>query len=190
MTSAVAGALLPDSSPAPLSADSFMDFIQAWVVGLTGLDPKLVRPRWQPEPLNVPEATTNWCGLGVRRVMSDAHAAELHDAVGDGYNQMRRHEKVVFAASFYGPQALDFAEKLRDGAAIAQNRDVLSMNGVGFVECGDILSVPEFLKQQWYNRRDMDFSVNRQIVRNYGVLNLLGADIVLNNERYSVAIST
>lgn len=63
MSSTTGGFLPPAPAPAPLEGAALMDAIQAWVVGVTGMDGKLVRPAWQPEPPVVPEAGASWAAF-------------------------------------------------------------------------------------------------------------------------------
>lgn len=188
-TSATGGLLTPNASPAPLQDDALDDFMQAWIVGITGLAGNLVRPRWQPEPPNIPSTGTNWAAFGVQRTESDTFVAELHLGSGDGYNEIRRHEILHFLVSFYGPNAHNYASLLREGMQLSQNHDTLSANSMGLVESGDTTTVPELIKQKWTKRVDLPFSVRRQIVRDYQVLTITSANGTLNNEHYTENIS-
>ncbi len=66
-TSATGGYLAPSPAPAPtpLEGQALLDFVQSWVVGITGLDGPLVRPYWQSEPPNVPQAGEAWCAFKI-----------------------------------------------------------------------------------------------------------------------------
>ena len=66
-TSATGGPIGPGSpaAPGPLEGAALLDFIQDWIVQLTGLDGTLVRPDWQAEPANLPAAGTAWCGFRI-----------------------------------------------------------------------------------------------------------------------------
>ena len=189
-TSATGGALTPSPTPAPLYDEALADFFQAWIVGITNIAPTLVRPRWQPEPLNIPAAGIDWIAFGVSIGRGDVFAAELHFPAVNGYNEVRRHEELTVKASFYGPNGGRTASLLREGVSVAQNREVLSINNMGLIECGDIVSVPEFVKMQWYQRSDMQLKIRRQIVRAYPVQTLLSAELVVENETESFLIIT
>ena len=183
-TSATGGILTPASSPAPLSDDALEDFFQEWVVGLTSFDPALVRPRWQAEPPNIPDTNTNWISLGITKTSPDTFAAELHYSNPSSYNEVRRHEELEILVSGYGPQSSSILSILRDGMQVAQNREILSLNNMGLISSGDILAVPELIKNIWTKRHDMRFWIRRQVKRNYGVLDLAEAQGTLNNELY------
>jgi len=188
-TSATGGPLLPSAVPEPLEDQALRDFLQAWISGVSGLLAEMVRPRWQPEPGNLPAENVNWAGFGVQRVESDVNAAELHFPSDPGYNELRRHEILNVMASFYGPGASGYAKKFRDGIQVAQNREVLSLNSMGLVESGDVISFPELVKNKWYYRADMSFRIRRQIVRQYPVLNIMSATASLKNEIYTEPIN-
>lgn len=189
-TSATGGFLPPLPSPTVLEDSALIDFFQAWIVGLTGLTGANVRPRWQDEPPNIQDATVNWVAFGISTSEADTNAAELHDGPGSGYNELRRHEEILVKCSFYGAQARGTAALLRDAMSIAQNREILSLNSMGLINCTTIVSFPELIKQKWYNRADVSFHIRRQVVRRFGVLSQLTVGVDLNNERYITHIAT
>jgi hypothetical protein len=55
----------PTSPPSPLDGDDLEDYIQQFVAGVAGMDGTLVRPRWQPEPSNIPDFDVTWCATGI-----------------------------------------------------------------------------------------------------------------------------
>lgn len=187
--SSTGGPLTPAASPAPLQDAALQDFLQAWIVGITGLSGDLVRPRWQPEPPNLPDATVTWVAFGITRRTADTFAAELHYSTPTPYNQIRRHEILHLLASFYGPNADEYASILREGMQVAQNLELLGANSMGLVSSEDTVAVPELVKQQWLYRVDLAFSIRRQIVRDYSVLDLASASGTLDNEVYTTPIS-
>lgn len=187
-TSATSGYLLP-APPDPLEGQSFEDFIQEVFVGITGLDPTLARPRWQEEPPNLPDATQTWMALGVVDWNPDTFAVEEHDPSGDGSSVLKRNEELVVKVSCYGPRAAELNSMLRDGLQIAQNREILDLNGVALIATGRPERVPALIKQKWQNRIDVDVQLRRAIRRVYPVLNLLSAQAILDNEKYLTNIN-
>lgn len=176
-TSATGGPLLPNEAVLfPLEDQQLDRFFQQFVVGLTGLDPTLVRPRWQPEPINLPENDVDWCAVGVMDTLQDANAYIRHvcenETQGDGYDVLIRHEDLHLLASFYGPDAWAFATRMRDGLEIGQNREVLQKNAMGFVRCANPFSTPELIKERWQRRVDLGFTIRRAVGRRYDVMNL------------------
>ncbi len=180
-TSATGGYLTPTVSPAPLEDELLANFIQEWVVGITGLAGQYVRPRWQAEPPNIPQSSVNWAAVGIVNRESDMYAVEQH--LAGGTSQIKRHEVMNILASFYGPAADSYAHLLREGMQLAQNREVLTKNNMGLVNSGEATTVPELVKERWLYRVDLPFSIRRQIIRTYSVLNLNSATIQLNNEQ-------
>lgn len=188
-SSATGGALLPSGSPAPLEGDALDDFLQAWLVSLTGIAPTLVRPRWQPTPANIPAFGTDWVAFGVSNFDRETFAAEQHIGTGQGYNEVRAHEELTCLASFYGPNSANYAAMFRDNMQVAQNREVLTLNGMGLVSSGNIIPMPEVVKERWLKRFDLNVVIRRIVVRDYPVLNILTAQLSLNNELYTEVIN-
>ena len=187
-TSATAGALTPNIAPAPLEGTALVDFIQNWMVGITGVSGALVRPRWQPEPPNIPDEATTWIAFGITKRDADTFIYEVHNPAGQGYNETRRNEILHFLASFYGPNADSIATQFRDGIQVAQNTEVLNLNNMGLVDSGELVVAPELVKEKWLYRVDLSFSIRRQVVRDYQVQTLQSALGILNNEYYTVPI--
>lgn len=186
-TSATGGPLIPAASPpapypVPLQGEALDDFFQAVIVGITGLDPKLVRPRWQQEPPNLPNKGATWMAIGMVEAIPDTNAVELHNVDGLGTNELQRHEELDLLLSAYGPLADAAMAQLRDGLQIAQNREVLQLAGVGHIETGHPRIVPEYVKDVWLRRVDMHWRVRRGVIRTYPVLSLLSAQGTLNTE--------
>lgn len=182
-TSATGGYLTPDPiGPQPLEGDALVDFMQAIVVGITGLDGRMVRPRWQPEPPNLPNADESWVAIGITSTRRDTNAYVQHDGDGDGADNLQRHEEIDLLTSFYGPQADEYVSLLRDGLQVAQNREVMQLAGMGLVDTGDAIRAPTLVKDRWLHRIDMRVTVRRQILRRYPVLNLQSAQGTLHTE--------
>lgn len=188
-TSATGGPLFPYSTP-PLNDQQLEDFFQAWVVALTQYPAANVRPSWQTNPPNIPlDNTVDWCSFKVSVSSADTFAVNLQYPDGQGYNQLRRHQVLTVRFSFWGPNASSFADLLRDGGAIPQNLEVFQVNSMGLIDFGEQVTAPEIVKNLWYRRIDMEMHVKRQIVRDYQVLTLQSAQILLDNEIYQTTIN-
>ena len=187
-TSASGGALTPHG-PDILDGQALNDFFQGWLVGITGIPGNLFRPRWQPEPPNIPVEGITWAAFGITARKSDVFAAEFPDPSNPGYNVMRRHQILSILVSFYGPDAAMYADILNDGLQITQNLEVLSLNSMGMIETGDCTTVPELVKQKWLLRVDLPLRIRRQLVRNYSAETILSAGVTVDTEATTVQIN-
>lgn len=177
-TSATGGYIQPASAATPVGDLELDLVVQALVAGVTGLPGDLVRTRWQPTQPRVPEASMDWCAVGV--VLTDTErgtAYVAHDGTGQGHDDLVRHEQLDVLASFYGPNAARNAAMLRDGLQIPQNREALGADGLAFVDAGPLRTVPELVNQQWIRRVDLPITLRRAVRREYPVLNILSAPV-------------
>ena len=125
--SSTPGYVLP-TGDAP-TYDAALDAIfQQMIVGLTGMQGSLVRPRWQPVMPKQPEPNVDWCAIGVTLIDPDAGPAFVHDSTGDGQDVALRHESIDVLCSFYGPNAAANAALVRDAIAIPQNNNALEIS--------------------------------------------------------------
>jgi hypothetical protein len=180
--SSTGGPLLPDPAiTPPLEGQALNDFLQGWMVGICGLDGTLFRPSWQPEPANIPTEGTCWAAFGVRKRPNDTYVFVKHlgDADGGlGADQQQRHETLDILVSFYdlGVSGLAdyYVSLLKDGFQVAQNLELLQLNGYGLVEASEPIAVPVLFKERWQYRVDLALVMRRQTRRQYPVRNLLG----------------
>ena len=173
--SSTGGFLTPGSTPAPVEGMDLDAVLQQMIVGLTGIAGNLVRPRWQPVVPKQPEASVNWCAVGIVDIVPDNSPFVQHQA--DGSDQMRRDEIVAVLVSFYGPAAMSLAAQFRDGLYIAQNTEFLTAHGLGLIETSAITALPDLVNQVWIRRYDLRVRMYRVIRRSYPVLNLLHGSI-------------
>ena len=172
-TSSTGGYLTPAGSALPAQDADLDDLMQAVVVGITGLDGAMVRPRWQPVAAKMPEPDTDWCALGVTVEDADAGPAIIHSSAGAGSDTYIRHENIQVLASFYGPHGMSYASQLRDGIAIPQNTESLRATDTSVVIGGEtIRAVPELINQQWLRRYDLVLNFRRKVTRTYAVQNI------------------
>lgn len=189
--SSTGGYLAPSSAP-PLEDAALDAFLQGAVVGITGLPGAKVRPRWQTPVPKLPEASVDWCAIGIVSETPEYGAYTRHhrgepldpnDPLGQGYDEQIRHEVLEIMASFYGPNSRGNAKLLRDGIAVAQNREAFYLQGMNFVssDCR-VINTSELLSESWFRRVDLIFSVRREIDRTYPVLNILSAPITIESD--------
>lgn len=177
--SSIGGFLQPFPVPAPLQGQALNRFIQQWIVNLSGLPGASVRPRWQVEPADIPNAGDAWAAIGVTGTLSDTYPAVVHISSAKGRDQLRRNETLSVLCSFYdlGTNGLadTYASLTRDNGLIGQNREYLGAQGFKLIEMGTETTVPSLLKQRWLYRVDLPLALRRQVTRDYAVLNLLEA---------------
>jgi len=171
------GAIRPlPLGPAPFEGQSLNQFLQAWLVGITGIDPTLIRPRWQPEPANIPDAGQYWAAFGITARKNDAYVQIIHDPAADdgqGADIMIRHETLETLTSFYdlgvNGQADYYASLLKDGLQIRQNQELLDLNGFALIEAGELIVAPVLFKERWQYRVDLAIKLRREIRRLYPI---------------------
>jgi hypothetical protein len=164
----------PPGLPEPLGSQDLDNYIQQMVAAVAGIDEILVRPRFQPEPPNLPDFVTDWVAVGVQRHRPIGFVqATIHHPEGNGHDETQRHEEIDVLASFYGPRSNHYATNFHNGMLIWQNRSLMRLVGMSLVEVGDGIRAPELVKNLWLDRMDKTVTLRRIIRRDYPVLNLL-----------------
>lgn len=178
------GYLRPSASPD--YDDPLENLFWSVIVGMTGLDGELVRPRWQVEAANMPDFGTNWAAFGVSLGARMWDAYQTHDPTigSEGANVVEGSERIDVLFSFYGPNRQHYLSLLRDGMSVTQNRDEMSAAKVKFQEFSQPTNLPVLLKNTWVKRADLPGVFNRWVRRVYPIRTLESAEIGLNNERY------
>lgn len=171
-TSATGGYLSPTTTALP-GGLTLQQFLQTVIVGITGLNTKLVRPKWQAEPpKQLPNPEDNWCAFRVISNNPDANAY-LQEVNNEG--RLQRHDDLQLICSFYGSLSDENASILRDGFQLTQNRDALTSAQMGFTGTSPSTFVPEFINNRWFPRTDITILLKRRIDRTYAVLPFAGA---------------
>jgi hypothetical protein len=177
---------------APPQDWEFENQINDLVAGITGLPGNKIYPRWQFDPPPIPTQSTDWAAVGVTRVDSEGllsayveHVGRAYDEDGeevsyDGHDYVQEHEVITVLVSFYGPNASKNSRIFRSGLFVAQNWEEARSRGFALVIAGPILAMPELVNNEWYDRRDMELQLRRQVDRVYQVRNILSAQGVLN----------
>ena len=76
----------------------------------------------------------------------------------------------------YSGQADNYAELLRDGLMIAQNREVFFLNSFGLIETTELMAVPALVKDRWLYRVDFKMRLRRRVDRSYNVQSIEGVE--------------
>lgn len=175
--STAAGYLTPVADDT-LADDPLADALQRMVVGVTGLPEPMVRPRFQPDPPDMPENDQNWCAISVSEMDPPAGNAEQYQdgAADEGQGQTieRGYETMTVLASFYGPNAMRYATRLRDGLLIGQNRDAMQSDGdLSLLWFGTIRNVSDYQNTTFRNRFDFPIMLRHRFERTYNVRNIV-----------------
>ncbi|MDD2775507.1 MAG: hypothetical protein PHU06_06100 [Gallionella sp.] len=168
-TSTQAGYLTPVGA-LPLADDALTNAVQAFVANVAGLPPTLVFPRWQATLPVMPEATINWCAVGLLDYQNDGPPIQLFGPSG---MQVQRQGSSNCLCSFYGPNAQGFAETLFDGASLGQNRAVLQAAGLDIRRVSGVAALPQLLNSSWQKRYDISLILGVSTIRVYQIESLL-----------------
>lgn len=176
-TSATGGYLAPTSA-APLDDQALDRFFHDLFVGVTGLDPTLVRPRWQMDPPNMPARTVDWLAQGVTDRRDDGVASQILST--DGLSTtVSRNQELDNRVSCYGPNANALQALLRDGLSLDQNREGINATGLVLVRVGPPRNASSLLNEQWVQRIDCVVTFRRLLSRTYAVESLLSGSVTL-----------
>ena len=171
-TSSSGGFLIPSVSP--LEGQALLNFLQGWIVGITAYPGQYVRPRWQAEPGNLPDASIDWMSFGIMSRDADPYPYEVEDPTGT-FTQYIRHETLNILLSFYGPNADAFASQMREGMFLPQNNEYLVPQSIDVLDAGTMKYLPELIKFRWLNHIDLPIALRRKLIYNYEVQSLLSA---------------
>ena len=179
-TSATGGYLLPSGSttgsvfPKKLT---LQEFLQTILVGISGIQGDLVRPKEQINPPKMPDILTNWIAFHVNESVPDANAYNGLNSAGQ--SQSQRQERLELALSIYGPDSFEISRVVRDGLWVQQNLELMRAYGMGLVEVSRIIHMPELINERWFQRFDMSVFLNMETLRTYRVLPLESANGII-----------
>lgn len=182
------GGYLTQGSPAPSEGQALRRFLQAMLVGVTGLPNNLVRQSWEANPAPVPSIETNWMAFGIESQRSEA-GGPYHRQRDDGSALLIRHEELDVTCIFYGPDAQQNANLLRDGLYLAQNRESMYSVGMGLVGFSETFHVPELINDRFFDRADTTMTLRREVRREYPVLHFLAADGIIYANRHVTTLT-
>lgn len=183
----------PALVPTPDYDDPLEDLLQRAITGITGLDPTLVRPRWQVEPANQPDFDSDWVAFGITATYGDQFSYQIHDPTanaGLGGDNLERDEFLRVLLSFYGPHGSALMGRFRDGLQVDRNRDELYASGVKLIEVMESINLPALLKERWVRRIDLPVLFGRRIRRAYGIPSVVGGQVsILDENRTTVIVN-
>lgn len=179
-SSSAAGFLAPLT--APIYDDPLDNFFHAFLAALSTIPGPLVRPRWQPEPPNLPAFTTDWMAWGIVDVEADNFAFQGMPA--DNQFAVERDEVLTMLMSFYGPRAGQLASQVSMSMQLGQNRAYLRTQNLTLIEVMNQARVPALLKEKWVPRVDQRVRFRRRASWAYQVHQLEDFKAGLDNELY------
>jgi len=174
---------VPGANPLAVSGKALNGILHDWLAGFANVDPKMIMPRWQIVPANLPDSSvTDWMTFGVTRKSRDGTAYVVHNngnyqlGSPDGYDTSTRWEKFFILCSIYGPNQEFTETAISQGIYIAQNNEQLLQYGIRPATTNEVIMVPELIKSLWVQRWDLEIEMTRQISFDYAVENLLSAN--------------
>jgi hypothetical protein len=177
---------------APLYDNPLDDFFHAFLVALSTIPGALVRPRWQPEPPNLPNFATDWLAWGITEMGEDRFAFQDQVQVGMGgfHGVVERDEILTMLMSFYGPRSAQLAKQVSASIQLGQNRPYLRAQNLTVIEVLDPVKVPALLKEKWVPRVDQRIRFRRRATWAYQIHNVEEFQAQLDNELYSTYLGS
>ncbi len=157
-------------------------FFQGLIRGVTGLPGDSVRRLWQPNPPPRPEIDVDWCAFAISERSGNTLGGMYVQTNRDDSTFIRYDQRLNLNCTFYGPNCEGYAELLREGLQIGQNREVLQVAGMGLGGLSSITHVPEKIQDQWYDRADISFMIDREVSKLYQILSFGSAVGVIITE--------
>jgi hypothetical protein len=137
---------------APIAKFALRRLLGSYIVELSGIAPELVRPMWQRNPPPMPSADVNWISFGIENFKTEFSGFQ------DQFSllQLRLITQSSFDVSIicYGEDSIESSRLIRDNIEIGQNREFLFKNNMAIADVSDIVHVPEFINNEFYDRSD------------------------------------
>lgn len=164
---------IPQADPA--YGDALDALAQQLVRGLSGLDGRYVRPRWQPTAPATPAIDVNWAAVAVQTITPDS-------GVVVRYREFIRHEELEVRVTMYGPEAMRYAQRVKNGVMVPANTAVMQAHGLYYRDATDIVAAPELINDQWLKRYDFALMLRRMIRLDYGTDTIQAANAIIYND--------
>lgn len=171
--SSVAGYLLPSGPQVYPGNLTLKQFIQTALVGLTGFDGTLIRPKFQLTAPKEPTQLTDWVAFDILDGDSDVNSSNTLQP--DGSYILQRQEELEIQCAVYGPQAFDTCNLIKNGLQLTQNLAALKAGNIGFIKTTKSTHAPELVGELWNDRYDFSIWLTRQFQLTYPVLSFLSA---------------
>lgn len=177
--SSTGGYLLPTSTP-PANDEALDELFREVIAAVTGLTPRNVVRRFNPEPNAPPQFDGTWASVGVLALDDDDFPYQAMQT--DGTYKLVQHEVLEVMASFYGAKAQQAARAARNGLQIGQNREVLAAAGIVLQDAGKPVKAPELINSRWTNRIDVMLTFKRQTTDTFPILPIVAVVGTITND--------
>lgn len=178
--------ILPTSTQGMPGGLNLIGFIQTVLIGVSGLDGKFVRPKWQVEPLISPGLAVDWIAFAIVNSLPNANG--YVGTPDDNSTIYSRQETLEIQCSFYGPKCYEIMAEVRDGFQIPQNIESLQKAKMGFTSVSNAVHSPELYNGRYVDRYEMSIFLQKQTLRTYAIQSFVSAKgtihTVLGNEEY------
>ena len=163
-TSATGGYLRPEGGV--VSNKDLEDIFHTLILGLTGIDELMIRPRFQISPPSIPAIGVDWIAFEIQSLTQDAGPYLEQNAENA---KSIRHQDIELFLSFYGSHGQDLAQLFIDGAAIPQNISELDQYAIQFIDSSDIITAADLINTQYVRRFDVTARFRRKTARLYPI---------------------
>ncbi len=164
-SSKAAGWLTPVGSE-PAYDTLLEEQIRDGILGITGLPDNRVAvvenenpPSWQ--------LSEEGCSFIVMNINAEGMPVITHHL--NESSELWRDETIECSMHFYGPGAQKYATRFRDGVALSQNSEQLTVQKLKVRSCGDISTQLQYVNNVQVRRYDLTVNLVRKIVRAYGI---------------------
>lgn len=164
---------VPQLDPRPPDDLALATDIARIVLGVTGLPPGLVRPRWQRKAPNFPPFDVTWCSVGVVRTSVDDYPENRQE---DLVLRQVVHSTVEALVTCYGPGAGEVASTLRSGLMLGLNQAAINELGLAVVGVEGTTTLDEEVNSEFLRRVDLPVTFRRSVVFDYETRSILRAD--------------
>ncbi|WP_158785163.1 hypothetical protein [Pantoea sp. BAV 3049] len=153
--------------------------VSRWIRGITGLDAKMVFPRWTEPQSAIPKNGNTWCAFGITTMLRGGTPANIQSE--EEFSEQWTWEQVTVICCFYGPLGASVATRFREGIAVNQNADTLRGDtGMAVIETGTIYNLPELINNQWVRRYDLTVTLSRKNIREYGIKSIVDGNVIIS----------
>lgn len=153
--------------------------VSRWIVGVTGIDVKLVLPRWTDPQPQIPKNGTTWCAFGITTMPRLGTPANVQ--TGGEQSEQWTWELVTVICCFYGPAGAALAATFREGIFLDQNAATLKADaGLSLIEAGNLYNLPELINNQWVRRYDLTVTLSRKNIRTFNVKSLTDGNVTIS----------